>query len=276
MWRTIALYAYYENRSVPFQCGINLNFHFPLHLHNQAELVYIIDGQMHVTIDGQTRLLGAGEAALCFPNCAHSYQTPEASRALIAIFDVNLAGDFSLLFQQKRPLSPFLAADQVHPDFLYIYPSLCQPQPARLLKGYMQVILSHFFDRLTLVEEKYNPSTDLTHQALLFVMQHFLEPLSLESVSRQLGVSKYHLSRIFSKRVCTSFNEYVNILRVNHAQQLLASPGKSVLDVGFEAGFESSSSFFRVFKNLCGVTPNQYRRRLLEAEAPASDPSPAS
>ena len=37
------MYAYYENRSVPFQCGINLNFHFPLHLHNQAELVYIID-----------------------------------------------------------------------------------------------------------------------------------------------------------------------------------------------------------------------------------------
>lgn len=92
---------------------------------------------------------------------------------MIAIFDVNLAGDFSLLFQQKRPLSPFLAADQVHPDFHYIYPSLCQPQPARLLKGYMQVILSHFFDRLTLVEEKYNPSTDLTHQALLFVMAAF-------------------------------------------------------------------------------------------------------
>lgn len=76
MWRTIALYAYYENRSVPFQCGINLNFHFPLHLHNQAELVYIIDGQMHVTIDGQTRLLGAARPPCASPTARTATKPP--------------------------------------------------------------------------------------------------------------------------------------------------------------------------------------------------------
>lgn len=260
------MYAFYEKRESPFQCQFVNDFSFPLHLHNQAELVYVESGCMELTIDQETRELHQGEAAICFPNCAHGYRNVGSSRILILIFDVNLTGEFTTAFKQKRPANPFFTADQVHPDFKFIYPSLFKPMENSLLKGYLLVIFSHFFGEMHLVSEAYSPSSDLIHSALQYVIQHFLEPLSLERVAKELGVSKYHLSRIFSKRIGTSFNEYINILRADHARMLLTDTDKSITQVGFDSGFESSSSFYRIFKAQCGVTPSQYRRKQISKD----------
>ena len=93
---------------------------------------------------------------------------------------------------------------------------------------------------------------------------HFLEPVTLDMLSRELGVSKFLISRIFSDQLHTSFRDYVNGRRVALAQMLLLSTTNPVTEIAFESGFNSLRSFYRAFKKEYGNTPNEYRRNAEE------------
>ena len=82
----------------------------------------------------------------------------------------------------------------------------------------------------------------------------------LAHIARELGVSKYHLSHVFSARLHTSFREYVNALRLDCARDLLAATELSMLEVSMESGFDSLRTFNRVFQERFRQTPSQYRK----------------
>ena len=79
-------------------------------------------------------------------------------------------------------------------------------------------------------------------------------------LAKELGVSKYHLSHVFSARLHTSFREYVNALRLDCARDLLAATELSMLEVSMESGFDSLRTFNRVFQERFRQTPSQYRK----------------
>ena len=58
-----------------------------------------------------------------------------------------------------------------------------------------------------------------------------------------------------------SFNDYINRLRVQAAQDLLRSTDRPVTEVMLEVGFESQSTFNRVFRDIQGITPREYRQQ---------------
>ena len=80
-------------------------------------------------------------------------------------------------------------------------------------------------------------------------------------MAAQLGVSTSYLARIFSRRLHMSFNDYINRLRVQAAQDLLRSTDRPVTEVMLEVGFESQSTFNRVFRDIQGITPREYRQQ---------------
>jgi len=91
--------------------------------------------------------------------------------------------------------------------------------------------------------------------------------LKVADIARELNVSEYKVSHILRHNLkAKNFNQYVNELRIKHAQKLLSDPDKkawSVLVVGLESGFASVGPFTRTFKLITGFTPNQYRQQAL-------------
>ena len=88
--------------------------------------------------------------------------------------------------------------------------------------------------------------------------------LSLESLSEKMGLSSGHLSRVIKSELSTSFTEYVNSLRVKEAKQYLINPDYSnytITAIGLEAGFNSKSTFYEVFKKLTGMTPLRFKQQ---------------
>ena len=69
-----------------------------------------------------------------------------------------------------------------------------------------------------------------------------------------------YLSRIFKKNTGFSFNEYVNYQRIFSAQDLLKNTTKQITGIAISVGFDSSTHFGRVFKQLTGFTPSAYRK----------------
>lgn len=103
---------------------------------------------------------------------------------------------------------------------------------------------------------------------LLIGKSLFLQPnLKVADIARELDVPEYRISKALRSNMgARNFNQYINELRIEYAQNLLIDPDKQkwpVLVVGLESGFASVGPFTRAFKSMTNSTPNQYRQQML-------------
>lgn len=92
--------------------------------------------------------------------------------------------------------------------------------------------------------------------------QWYLEPgLSLRVVARRIGSNQSYVSRALNKGLQQNFSQFVNGMRVAHAQRLIAEQDASLVDVALAAGFGSKASFNRAFRQHTGMTPSSWRAR---------------
>lgn len=92
-----------------------------------------------------------------------------------------------------------------------------------------------------------------------FLDQHHAEQPSLEQLAQHVGLSPFHLLRIFRQEVGITPHAYLTNVRVLHARQLLAA-GIKPADVALRTGFADQSHLTRTFKRVVGVPPGQYAR----------------
>ena len=85
------------------------------------------------------------------------------------------------------------------------------------------------------------------------------ENLNLATVSRHIGLSSIYFCKLFHKEEDVSFNNYLNITRINKAKELLSETNLKVFEVGIATGFGNSPHFHYSFKKITGVTPSEYR-----------------
>lgn len=127
-------------------------------------------------------------------------------------------------------------------------------------KSYLTILLTDIFSYLDLEKRGGTPSRNICEDILIYLDQHFQEDISLESTAKDLGISKFYLSQIFSNKLHTSFPSYVTARRLDFAEKLLATTDRSVTDIAFDAGFTSPRTFFRSFQAAYNTTPHQYRK----------------
>ncbi len=108
----------------------------------------------------------------------------------------------------------------------------------------------------------------ILQRAKQFIIDHLGEPLSLTRVAAGAHISPFYLCKLFQKFGSMSFKEFVSRLRIERAKTLLLNPQKRISEACFESGFNSLTSFNRVFHHLVGLTPSEYRSRLMHHAAP--------
>ena len=259
---------FYQNQYSELHCFDTDGINFPPHLHEPIELFYSVNGTAQIQTNRQQYLLSNGGLAIIFPNILHAYQTPPggSNSFILAICPLALTGSVTNTLLKQHPKIPVLQAGQIHEDVAYAMralqkQSLEQPNAAAN-QALVQLILARVLPELVFERNTDVQRTDLISRMIFYLSENFTRPISLEDLSSALGVSKYYLSRVFSGQLMTSFNQYVNSLRVNLAQNLLRSTKKSVLDICYECGFDSQRTFNRAFKELCGASPSAYRNTI--------------
>lgn len=99
--------------------------------------------------------------------------------------------------------------------------------------------------------------------------------LSLDAVSRYIGISPSYLSTLFSEQTGQNAGDYLRGYRIGQACRFLVATEDTVAEIGFKTGFNSANSFIRAFKKRTGKTPGQYRdssrRQQKETEAQPPD-----
>ena len=121
------------------------------------------------------------------------------------------------------------------------------------------------------VDEKYKSSTidekqmgDLKNHILVSMTEQKLfkdKDLNINSYSEKIGAGKNHVSQVINQKFNKNFNNFINEFRIKEARRMLSDSkyqNITIEAIANEVGFASKSSFYRVFKDITGITPSFY------------------
>ena len=112
----------------------------------------------------------------------------------------------------------------------------------------------------------------LARGAMRYIESHYQEPLSLEIIASELGVTGKYLSRLFKEQTGQNLSQVVVKIRMEKAKTLIRDGKLKVGEIGDEVGIDSRATFLRLFKKTIGVSPSAYRA-LVGGETDAKEES---
>ncbi len=265
---------FYQIGHKMLQIAVACDMDFPEHLHDHTEIIFVLENQLEVNINGVRKALSAGDCAVIFPEQVHSYHSPAANKVYLLIFDNSLVGSFLHMIKKYCPLNPFLGADILPEDVKLVFDRLSalipenntdfggEAEGRKLLSvAWIQLLLALVIPVLQLEKNRKPESMDLTFRLVAYIMEHFQEPLTLELLAKELNVNKYYLSHTLSNSLHMDFRQYLNRIRMEYAMQAIQSNERPLTEIWMEAGFNSQRSFNRVFRDVAGMTPLEYRKK---------------
>ena len=95
--------------------------------------------------------------------------------------------------------------------------------------------------------------------ALHYMNLNFKDPITLDQVSRHVGLSPNYFSALFAEKMHTNFKRYLTELRLNYAAKMLVISKISTAEICYASGFNDFSNFSRAFKKKFGHSPSEYR-----------------
>ena len=109
--------------------------------------------------------------------------------------------------------------------------------------------------------EKREEST-LVSAVLNYIQHNYMNDIKLSSAAKLVSVSAEHLSRVFKQETGFGFKEYLTILRLQKAEDMLKNePGRAVSEIAFACGFNDGNYFSYKFKEAYGVSPTKAREQ---------------
>ncbi|MBP3650879.1 MAG: helix-turn-helix domain-containing protein [Clostridia bacterium] len=233
------------------------------------------EGYLYMTIAGKQITVSPGDIAIAFPATPHSYDyIAKDTQGLALIFSPDTISEFNHKFRTMTVSHPLLTNDQKAEELDGIIRHLqeqSQVTDSPLKLGYLHLFLSYLFTCIDLQPLEKHMQSGLSYQVLHYISEHFTEPLSLETTARALGISRIHLSHIFSQQLKINFRQYINTLRIDRACTLLRDPNYTISQIVYLCGYGNPRTFHRAFLAQCGMPPKQYRTRYAHISSPEDD-----
>ena len=121
----------------------------------------------------------------------------------------------------------------------------------------LKEIVENFVGAISLPETA--QARPVVRRAVEYIADHFDQPLSIQSLADELGISPSYFSSLFSKCMGVGFHEYLTRFRMEEARQLLTATRYPINRIAVTVGYADQSSFTKAFKRVTGITPYQLR-----------------
>jgi AraC family transcriptional regulator len=100
-----------------------------------------------------------------------------------------------------------------------------------------------------------------------FIDANLERELRLDQLAQVACLSQYHFARAFKKATGHTVHQYLTMVRLERAKELLAANESSIADIAFQCSFSSQANFTKAFVRSLGISPGRYRRALTAAQA---------
>jgi len=254
-------------------------FRYPMHWHNAAELVYNAAGTCCISVAGSDYSLEGGELLLIPAGEIHEIiSCSKNGKRYFIQFDISSLDGFGGI----NDVRPFME------KIIKIGAGTCPQLKDSVEKCVMDLIREYeskdyayalsinarIFDIIVLISRSQAgslPDAGSTrsrtvaglkqiNKAFEYIERNYPQQITLKDISQAVGFSEYYFSRLFKEYTGQSFLSYLNTYRVKQAAKLLKSTERPVLEIALDTGFNSLTTFNRIFRKIKGCSPSYYRK----------------
>lgn len=241
-----------------------------LHSHeDRLELVYLYSGQGIHNIGGNLYHTTQGNLLIYNSNiihdeCAnHDFGMSVYTCAISGLKLPNLPQNHLI----AKGIRPVLNCENLQSNVLHLFKMMyknivkgtkdSEAVSQYLLKALLLIILN----QLPLEQENFEAEkNDLIAYIKKYIDTHYLENLTLESLSQTMHISPSFLSHQFKKLTGFAPIQYIMRRRIGKAQSLLISTNESITEIAAMVGYDNTSYFNSIFKKIVGMPPKNYRK----------------
>jgi AraC-like DNA-binding protein len=259
---------------------------YPLHWHNEVELILPLSGSFQVKFYNDSSAVAScvpGDVMLIAPGTLHEYlAVAPGGEKMILLFDISRHAQVSSLVPLIKTLPPYVHVKQsefpveaarLQNYFWDIERLYGQSDEFLQISVYSLVTLilaqigsMHLSDAQLPADTGDSQARNIEKLVSVtnYIDAHRNEDLTMEQLAELAGFSKYHFERLFKSCMGISCYQYITKRRIMMAQELLSDTDLSVTDIAMQSGFFSLSTFNRVFKDINGCSPTEYRKLYLQ------------
>lgn len=246
---------------------------YPLHWHSDLEILFCLQGALSIRVDEETYHVTKGQTLMIGSSLPHAYLPSEGKNKVILLRVGSLFLRESLFAEvaRKQLATAVIGENEEIANTFNRVAELSQREISTEEKlekhGCIYFLVSLLLKNLPQAVHSYkNHNKRLNYilniqEALDYVAQNYHNKISVETVAKIVGYEKNAFSRVFKQATDTSFHQYLNTYRIKKACVYLLESGDHVSEIAGKVGFEEPKTFWRVFKQMVGVTPNEYRRQ---------------
>lgn len=107
--------------------------------------------------------------------------------------------------------------------------------------------------------EKNTISNYIILKAISYIREHYAEGITLEEVARKLEITPEYLSTLFNREMNINFSTFIKEFRISHAKRLLKGTNLKIYEIAQKVGYQDPKYFNRVFKEVQGISPGEFR-----------------
>lgn len=233
---------------------------FPVHSHEEYVIGVITRGIEQLSIRGEQLTVRAGDFILIEPGEAHANQTVDNEGVAYRVFYIP-AIILEKSYGHHRFPRNVVPGTGLAREWANLHRRwMDHDAVGDLERSFMEILGAILRAKGTLDEPFFTVAHHGITRARAYLDEHFAEPVSLEDLAKDSGLSRYHLLRSFREQVGITPGAYQIQLRVLEARRRLRT-GANIADVAFELGFADQSHLSRHFQRVIGTSPGRYAQQ---------------
>lgn len=258
---------------------------YPLHWHTVMEIIMPQENYYTLIYDGSPITFDVGDIMIITPGTLHELAAPPSGARIIMQFDYTLISNIKGMDSVLHMMHPY-----------YVVRQSSQPKLCGQLCSCLNQIIEEFDSNSPFMEanayslminffitfgranlnaiDRFPGTTTNKHYEYVekfmnvckYINDHCTEDLTIDVVADYVGFSKFHFSRLFKQFTNVTYYDYLTQKRISHAEKLLITPDLSITEVAMQSGFNSLSTFNRIFKAMKNCTPSEYKTLNYQAQ----------
>lgn len=257
----------------------------PFHWHLYSEVIYILNGELSINVDGAPYHLTGGNIIFISPCELHSILPEQSTQTMLLQYDPSILMQFPsiaehnltiqqhiktlsssenpLLFESLRALLYNVYdlqkddSEQTADPFYDVNQYMLICQMATLLFSCEKQLSKPILEKIPVRPRKAMQSI---LEACSYISRNYTDDITLTQLAERAGMSKFYFSRMFEQYTNSNFNTYLAKCRLDNAKRLLANKDNKITDIAFQSGFGSLATFNRIFLKYEGMSPTDFRK----------------
>lgn len=277
---------------VPVEMALEAIEGYQLHRHKQLEILFVLEGSINLRVENEGYRLEENDVVIINRYELHGiFATTEKNAVLKFQIDTDYYNYYfsnysekhficnSTLFDRETVWSKKSSFEKIRQQLAMLSKQWHEKEPGyqfamgTTLLSLGNVLMLHF-ESDERIKEQSSRDVQRLNRILDYIDLNFEKGIHLKEIAEAEKLNFYYLSTFIKQNLGMSFQDYVNMKRIEKVMDQLMTTTKNITDIAFESGFSTTKSMNQLFKRMLNTTPSAFRRKYTgnQAEAARLDP----